>query len=263
MRRSPRREGTAAVLAAFVLAAPAGAIRISRGGDDSHGTSTMIPQPGAHPRMPWVAQLGEPSDVTSMPDVCRGRGECSAGACTGSFTCARTTPDPTAGETVCVDATGGLAQFCGSGAPDVACQPTRTCSVTRVGRAGEPRDASGRAYGAGDSPKRSDVVALATFCEAAIGTSTVDALTRLQPAKRLMLAVLTDAVELLLQAPVPTVARRALLRRKAAEWMRSNDRRWLFSFLNICETLGFEASRLRSRVLRLAEQRHGVPERGP
>ncbi len=86
---------------------------------------------------------------------------------------------------------------------------------------------------------------------------------RLQPAKRLMLAVLTDAVELLLQAPVPTVARRALLRRKAAEWMRSNDRRWLFSFLNICETLGFEASRLRSRVLRLAEQRHGVPERGP
>ncbi len=78
-----------------------------------------------------------------------------------------------------------------------------------------------------------------------------------------MLAVLTDAVELLLQAPVPTVARRALLRRKAAEWMRSNDRRWLFSFLNICETLGFEASRLRSRVLRLAEQRHGVPERGP
>jgi len=175
MRRSPRREGTAAVLAAFVLAAPAGAIRISRGGDDSHGTSTMIPQPGAHPRMPWVAQLGEPSDVTSMPDVCRGRGECSAGACAGSFTCARTTPDPTAGETVCVDATGGL----------------------------------------------------------------------------------------LLQAPVPTVARRALLRRKAAEWMRSNDRRWLFSFLNICETLGFEASRLRSRVLRLAEQRHGVPERGP
>ncbi len=132
MRRSPRREGTAAVLAAFVLAAPAGAIRISRGGDDSHGTSTMIPQPGAHPRMPWVAQLGEPSDVTSMPDVCRGRGECSAGACAGSFTCARTTPDPTAGETVCVDATGGLAQFCGSGAPDVACQPTRTRSVTRV-----------------------------------------------------------------------------------------------------------------------------------
>ncbi len=193
MRRSPRREGTAAVLAAFVLAAPAGAIRISRGGDDSHGTSTMIPQPGAHPRMPWVAQLGEPSDVTSMPDVCRGRGECSAGACAGSFTCARTTPDPTAGETVCVDATGGLAQFCGSGAPDVACQPTRTRSVTRVGR-GEGHDVRGR---------------------------------------------------------------------KAAEWMRSNDRRWLFSFLNICETLGFEASRLRSRVLRLAEQRHGVPERGP
>jgi hypothetical protein len=43
-----------------------------------------------------------------------------------------------------------------------------------------------------------------------------------------MLAVPTDAVELLLQEPVPTAARRALLQRKAAEWMRSNDRLWLF-----------------------------------
>src|SRR5947208_1937918 len=101
------------------------------------------------------------------------------------------------------------------------------------------------------------------YAGAVVSARPVAGLSRRRPAKRLMLAVLTDAVELVLQAPVPTVARRGLLRRKAAEWMRSNDRRWLFSFLNICETLGFEASRLRSRVLRLAEQRHGVPERGP
>ena len=81
---------------------------------------------------------------------------------------------------------------------------------------------------------------------------------RFQPAERLMLAVLTDAIDLVLQHPAAT-ARRAALQGKAARWMRSNDRHWLFSFLNICETLGFEARRVRLGVARLARRgRHPV-----
>jgi hypothetical protein len=108
-----------------------------------------------------------------------GRGQVTPGACVGPSSCARTTTDPTTGETVCVDAKGGLAQsFCAND-PSRVCQPTRTGVLTRVGRAEAPRDASGMAYGAGGYPKRSDTVSVATFCEAATGTSTVDILTGL------------------------------------------------------------------------------------
>jgi hypothetical protein len=76
----------------------------------------------------------------------------------------------------------------------------------------------------------------------------------LQPAERLMLAILTDAINLVLQEPAPMAMRRALVRRKAARWIRANDTKWLFSFVNICETLGIDAGRLRAKVARLAER---------
>ena len=78
---------------------------------------------------------------------------------------------------------------------------------------------------------------------------------RLQPAKRLMLAVLTDALELVLQEPAPPTSRRAFLQRRAADWIYCNDRHWLFSFLNVCDTLGVDARRLRTAVTRLVAQR--------
>ena len=76
----------------------------------------------------------------------------------------------------------------------------------------------------------------------------------LQPAERLMLAILTDAINLVLQKPPPTAVRRVLLRRKAARWIRINDTKWLFSFVNICDTLGIDAAHLRAKVARLAER---------
>jgi hypothetical protein len=79
-----------------------------------------------------------------------------------------------------------------------------------------------------------------------------------QPAERLMLAVLTDALDLVLQKPALAKTRRALLQRKAADWIRADDRASLFSFLNISETLGFDANRLRVNVARLVE-RDGRP----
>ncbi len=85
----------------------------------------------------------------------------------------------------------------------------------------------------------------------------------LQPAKRLMLAILSDTINLVLQERAPATTRRGALQRRAAAWMRSDDRDWFFSFLNICETLGFDANRLRARIARLAERRDTMLTRGP
>jgi hypothetical protein len=77
----------------------------------------------------------------------------------------------------------------------------------------------------------------------------------LQPAKRLMLAVLTDAIELVLQEPAPATSRRALLQRRAADWIHSDARDWFFSFVNVCETLGMDARRIRTSVCPLVARR--------
>src|SRR5262245_37584762 len=170
--------------------APAGTLEITL--PLTTGTSRLAPEPGARSQTPCVAQPGEPAGVAPAPDACAAGGQCTAGACAGPFTCARTSTDPTTGETVCVDAKGGLAQFCCSNDPNRACQPTRTDAVTRVGRTAEPRDASGIAYGAGAYPKHSDVVSVATFCEAATGTSSIDALTGLPGPGALVLPATAD-----------------------------------------------------------------------
>ena len=85
----------------------------------------------------------------------------------------------------------------------------------------------------------------------------------LEPAKRLMLAVLTDAIELVLQGPAPRGTRRARFEKRAADWLRSDDRNWLFSFVNVCETLELDAKRLRTAVARLVDKRASVRARTP
>jgi hypothetical protein len=77
--------------------------------------------------------------------------------------------------------------------------------------------------------------------------------TSLQPAKRLMLAVLTDAIELVTQDPALRHPARALCQRRAADWIRCNDRAWFFSFVSICETLGYDPKRIRTGIARLVE----------
>ena len=147
------------------------------------GTSTLAPEPGAKPETPCVRQPGEPAGVTPAPDMCRDGGVCTAGGCAGPQTCARRGIDASTGEAVCIDAKGGTSQYCCSNDPGRACQPTRAGNpigvVERVGHAETPRDANGMVYGAGDYPKRSDVVSVATFCEGATGTGTIDGLTGL------------------------------------------------------------------------------------
>ena len=82
----------------------------------------------------------------------------------------------------------------------------------------------------------------------------------LQPEKRLMLAVLSDAIELVLRDGSAVDERCAILIRRAAEWIGSNDCGWAFSFVNICEALGFEPERLRKRIALLVQQRTGSTE---
>jgi hypothetical protein len=77
-----------------------------------------------------------------------------------------------------------------------------------------------------------------------------DARGALQPAKRLMLAVLTDAIDLVLQDPAPPTSRRVFFQRRAADWIYSDERGWLFAFLTVCETLGMGPVRIRAGVRR-------------
>ena len=68
--------------------------------------------------------------------------------------------------------------------------------------------------------------------------------------RALMLAVLEDAVRCIQEGHH---GRRFHARRLAAEaeaWVRSDRTSWPFSFVNICEVLGFDAGAVRGRLLR-------------
>jgi hypothetical protein len=69
------------------------------------------------------------------------------------------------------------------------------------------------------------------------------------PEGRLMLAVLEDAVATLARnACGATKAERRALE-EIESWCRADDRNWPFSFLNICETLGLDASCFRTGLM--------------
>lgn len=63
--------------------------------------------------------------------------------------------------------------------------------------------------------------------------------------RRLMVAVLEDAVDVYRKLAGAPDARRQQLFRDSEEWIESNDRNWIFSFQNICDVLGIEAEYLR------------------
>ena len=70
-----------------------------------------------------------------------------------------------------------------------------------------------------------------------------------QPEKRLMLAVMEDAIATF-QKSVPGANRRQRrLLRETEEWIQSGDISWPFSFENICAALSIESDYLRSGLL--------------
>src|SRR4029077_7372313 len=73
--------------------------------------------------------------------------------------------------------------------------------------------------------------------------------------RRLMLAVLQDAIDILLKHRNATQPKSRRLYLDTAEWIRSDDTEWPFSFVNVCETLGLSPSCLRRGLCRLQPDR--------
>lgn len=72
----------------------------------------------------------------------------------------------------------------------------------------------------------------------------------LDPERVLMLAVLQDAVVCFQDHVRAKCKRKQALHREAEEWILSNDRSYLFSFENVCETLGFDPDWMRDGLVR-------------
>jgi hypothetical protein len=73
--------------------------------------------------------------------------------------------------------------------------------------------------------------------------------------KRLMLAVLTEAVATFLRHLEAKTGRGQRLFREAEEWIESEDMSWTFAFENVCQTVGLDAEYLRGGLERLKERR--------
>ena len=67
--------------------------------------------------------------------------------------------------------------------------------------------------------------------------------------RALMLAVLEDAVQCIERGRRRRTFQARRLAADAEAWVRSDRRDWPFSFVNICEVLGFEANAFRRRLL--------------
>ena len=75
-----------------------------------------------------------------------------------------------------------------------------------------------------------------------------------QPEKRLMLAVMEDAVATF-QKSAPAITRRQRrLLKETEEWISATDHTWPFSFENICAALDIEADYLRGGISRWKEK---------
>ena len=74
--------------------------------------------------------------------------------------------------------------------------------------------------------------------------------TILEPEKRLMLAILEDAIHCFQDNILARNVRGRRLFEEAEEWIVEVDDNWVFSFENICETLGFSPAYVRQGLLR-------------
>ncbi len=68
------------------------------------------------------------------------------------------------------------------------------------------------------------------------------------PEKRLMLAILQDAVACLEKGFFRPSQRCSRSASEVVQWITQRDSTWLFSFENICENLNFDAEALRQQL---------------
>jgi hypothetical protein len=78
---------------------------------------------------------------------------------------------------------------------------------------------------------------------------TFQRLTHLQPEKRLMLAVLEDGVACFQKYLTARDGRGKRIFQETEEWVLEEPSERLFSFANVCETLGFDADYLRRGLM--------------
>ena len=83
---------------------------------------------------------------------------------------------------------------------------------------------------------------------------------QLEGEKRLMIAVLKDAVECLDKYRGSRSSSGRCHYENAIEWVQDTDTDWLFSFTNICDLLGFDPEYLREVLLK-REHRYIKPAR--
>jgi hypothetical protein len=84
---------------------------------------------------------------------------------------------------------------------------------------------------------------------------------RLDGERRLMLAVLEDAVEMYRKHCGPRPGRNRQLFLDAESWIDSDERTWMFSFLNLCDVLELDPEYLRRGLHALKARAVGVPPR--
>jgi hypothetical protein len=82
----------------------------------------------------------------------------------------------------------------------------------------------------------------------------------LDPERVLMLAVLQDAVICFQEHVSAKCKRKQSLHREAEDWISNSDRSYLFSFENVCESLGFDANYMRDGLLRWKRKRENGRE---
>ena len=83
----------------------------------------------------------------------------------------------------------------------------------------------------------------------------------LQPEKRLMLAVLEEAVATFQRHAAANTRVGIRLFADVEAWIGSDDGEWPFSFLNICHALGLEPAYLRSGLRRWRDHLRAAPAR--
>ena len=79
--------------------------------------------------------------------------------------------------------------------------------------------------------------------------------TLLEPEKRLMLAVLEDAINCFQDNVLAQSGTRKRLFEEAEEWILARDRGWSFSFENICQVCGINPEYVRQGLLRWKEKK--------
>ena len=83
---------------------------------------------------------------------------------------------------------------------------------------------------------------------------------KLEGEKRLMIAILKDAVECLDKYRSARNSSGRSQYESAIEWVKDTDTGWLFSFTNICDLLGFDPDYMREELLK-RENRYTRPVR--